>query len=105
MAARKFRPNRNVVAELQRQPQHREMLRAKADLVKDAAEHQSPIGETGDYIHGFVVTLPAGSRAVRARVGNTDFAAHLIEWGSVNNPPYAPLRRGVRAAGLRLKEE
>lgn len=29
---------------------------------------------------------------------------HLVEWGSANNPPYAPLRRGVQAAGLRLDE-
>jgi hypothetical protein len=27
---------------------------------------------------------------------------HLVEAGSVNNLPYAPLRRGARAAGLRL---
>jgi hypothetical protein len=36
---------------------------------------------------------------------NTDHAAHLTEWGSKNNPPHAPLRRGVRAAGLRLDEQ
>lgn len=37
-------------------------------------------------------------------VGNTDHGAHLDEWGSVNNPPSAPLRTSVRAAGLRLDE-
>lgn len=37
-------------------------------------------------------------------VGNTDIAAHLIEYGSKNNPPYAPLRRGVTAAGLRFAD-
>jgi hypothetical protein len=26
---------------------------------------------------------------------------HIIEYGSVNNPPYAPIRRGVEAAGLK----
>lgn len=29
-------------------------------------------------------------------------AAHIIEFGSVNNPAYAPLRRGAIAAGLRF---
>lgn len=36
---------------------------------------------------------------------NTDYGAHLAEWGSINNPPFAPLRRGIRAAGLRLEEQ
>lgn len=36
---------------------------------------------------------------------NTDHAGHLLEWGSKNNPPHAPLRRGVQAAGLRFKDE
>ncbi len=40
-----------------------------------------------------------------ARIVNTDHAGHLQEWGSRNNPPHAPLRRGVRAAGLKLEEQ
>jgi hypothetical protein len=38
-------------------------------------------------------------------VANHDHGGHLDEWGSINNPPYAPLRRGVRSAGLRFREE
>jgi hypothetical protein len=38
------------------------------------------------------------------RLVNTDHAGHLQEWGSANNPPHAPLRRGARAGGLRLDE-
>lgn len=38
------------------------------------------------------------------RVVNTDHGAHIDEYGSVTSPAYAPLRRGTRAAGLRLKE-
>lgn len=29
--------------------------------------------------------------------------AHLVEFGSVHNPPYAPLRRAISALGLRFK--
>lgn len=36
---------------------------------------------------------------------NTDYGAHLMEWGSVNNAPHAPLRRGALAAGLRVVED
>lgn len=37
-------------------------------------------------------------------VENTDYGAHLQEFGSVNNAAHAPLRRGARAAGLRLTD-
>lgn len=36
---------------------------------------------------------------------NTDYAGHLQEYGSVNNPPHAPLRRGALAAGFEVVEE
>ena len=35
---------------------------------------------------------------------NTDLGGHLDEWGSKNNPAYAPLRSGVRNAGFDLTE-
>lgn len=35
---------------------------------------------------------------------NRDHGGHLMEWGSINNPPHAPMRRGVRAAGLRFRD-
>lgn len=37
-------------------------------------------------------------------VVNTDHGGHLMEWGSIRNPPLAPLRRGASAAGLRVEE-
>lgn len=41
-------------------------------------------------------------KARGTRVVAEDFGWHWVEFGSSNNPPYAPLRRGIRAAGLRL---
>lgn len=55
---------------------------------------------TGHYARSFTVVWDGERNAWL--VGNTDIAAHLIEFGSVNNPPFAPLRRGTTAAGLRL---
>ncbi len=46
-------------------------------------------------------------RRVRARgyrVVLLDPFWHLIEYGSANNPPYAPVRRSVRAVGLRFED-
>lgn len=99
MAAR-FKPDKRLAQRLAHQREVKDALRPFAERVKAEAEHASPIGESGDYISFFVIT----ETPTKLRVGNTDFAAHLVEWGSVNNPPYAPLRRGARAAGLRLDE-
>lgn len=38
-------------------------------------------------------------------VVNRDHGGHLAEWGSKNNPPYSPLRRAVRALGLKFSAE
>lgn len=35
------------------------------------------------------------------RVWNKDPFAHLVEWGSVNNVAYSPIRRAVHASNLR----
>lgn len=52
----------------------------------------------GDYDRSLRVTrVPDG-----VRLESTDVAAHLIEFGSVNNAAQAPMRRGFRAAGLRF---
>lgn len=94
-----FRINPALRREIERQPEFEAKMLKAAEAVKDMSERNSPIGETGDYIHSFKITRRP------LRVGNTDFAGHMVEWGSQNNPPYAPLRRGVRAAGLRLSEK
>lgn len=36
---------------------------------------------------------------------NHAHGGHIDEWGSVNSPPYAPLRTAVRRAGFELIEE
>lgn len=41
--------------------------------------------------------------AVVATVYSTDPFAHLVEWGSVNNPAYGPLRRAAQRLGLRTR--
>jgi len=35
-------------------------------------------------------------------VYSTDPFAHLVEWGSAHNPPYAPFRRSALSLGLRF---
>ena len=72
-------------------------------VVRPAVEAVAPRGpgpRGGAYRGSITVVRENGLVAVIS----TDPFAHLVEWGSVNNPAYAPLRRGVRAAGLRLDD-
>lgn len=40
---------------------------------------------------------------VKATAYTTDLAGHLVEWGSIKNPAYAPLRRAAERLGLRTR--
>lgn len=78
-----------VRAQLEHQRGMRKITKGLAAIAARMAPHK-----TGYY-----------RRRVRARgtaVAAEDFAWHIVEFGSVNNPPYAPLRRGLRAAGVRF---
>jgi hypothetical protein len=82
-------------SQLQREAEFVAAMRSITQAVADEVRLVAP-KQTGYYV-----------RHVHARdytVYTDDIAGHLIEWGSKNNPAYAPLRRGVRAAGLRLDE-
>jgi len=93
-----FRPNPKLAEELEAGDEAKAAL---VDAAEDAAKH----------VRGHRIMQRKDARPIEVddsgdtpRVVNTDHGAHFDEWGSVNNPPYAPLRTGVRAAGLRLDE-
>jgi hypothetical protein len=94
-----FIPNSNFLEELRAQPEHDEALAAAAEAAKPEAETRATriMPRNPDAFE--VQVDDAGVRLV-----NTDYGGHLEEWGSINNPPQAPLRIGVRAVGLRLEE-
>ena len=76
-------------------------------LIKPAVEAATPRGASGQAHRSIRVDRQGDQVRVdrdgdTVRILSTDPFWHLIEWGSVNNPAYAPLRRGARAAGLRL---
>lgn len=93
---RGFRPNPRLAEQLKATPEYQAAMAATAQRVAGMARDSAP-HQTGRY---------AGSVTTQDNVvGSTDPFAHLVEFGSANNPPYAPLRRAVRAAGLRLDEQ
>ena len=94
-----FKPNPNLARELARQPWAQDLLRENAAAVEAEAKRNSPLGS--DFV-GYFGRFKTRVGRDSATVGNDDVFAHGIEYGSVNNPAYAPLRRGVSAAGLRF---
>lgn len=95
-----FRPNSRFTEELEATPAFRAGMAVIGQQVAHQARLVAPVGETGRYAQSFAVIQVGGVTLVT----NMDFAAHLVEFGSVNNEAYAPLRQGVRRAGLTLLE-
>lgn len=97
-----FIANRAFKTELMRSIEMRALLGALVSEAGDAARRLAP-KHTGDYASSIVTSvgmredgLPVG------RIASTDFAAHMIEFGSVNNPPYRVLGRAAQSVGLKL---
>jgi hypothetical protein len=96
-----FKPNPGFEAELRKSASFRAAMRGEAGRAAREARKLAPQGETG----GFAASIVAFDDGEMIGIRTTDPFGHLGEFGSVNNRPYAPLRRGVVAAGLRLQEQ
>jgi hypothetical protein len=123
--ARGFIPNPNFAKELTGERAYKEGLAAAAEPAAEAARAIAPVGtvihETkagyvnnpGDYKKSIkIVTDPRGiryGRAAATRSGSgvyltaSDWKAWWIEFGTVDTPVFAPLRRGAVAAGFKLR--
>jgi hypothetical protein len=102
--ANRYRANPAFTRQLARQPKLRNAI---SDAAEEVASRAEAIAEgagapwmprKGSGRRTFVVDKGGDT----VRVVNIDHAGHLQEWGSKNNPPHSPLRRAVRAAGLRF---
>jgi HK97 gp10 family phage protein len=95
-----FKPNKNLENDLRKDIGYEEGLLAKAAEAADAAKTFAPV-RTGAYRDGIKAQKVGG----KVYVSGTDWKSNFIEHGTSKMPPQAPLRRGVRAAGMRLKEK
>lgn len=101
-----FRRNSRLAGQLARDPRYRLMIRAQAEVAAKYAETFARQARAPWMKRkGAQGTIEVTQDGDRTLIVNTDHAGHLQEWGSVNNPAHAPLRRGVRAAGFRLREQ
>lgn len=93
-----FRPRKTFERELRGQPEFKTRMRATTTLLAIVIKAAAPRG-TGAKAGGFKRRVrPRGYRVVLG-----DEFWHLVEYGSANNPPYAPVRRGTRELGLRFE--
>lgn len=108
-------------AEIRKSPELDKELHSQASEVRSRAVAIAPHGPTGMYRRSLTIKSTSGTGAqfvgrladiagsntnpAKYAVATTDFAGHLVEWGSANNKPYAVLRRATRTAGLRLVED
>jgi hypothetical protein len=92
----RFVPDPNFAAQLEA-----ETAPTRAEAAREALRHAQAIarglGGTGDYARSLAAD---GDRLL-----TDDPAGHLIEWGSINNPPYAPLRKAVEAVGAHFVDD
>jgi hypothetical protein len=93
----RFVPNPNFEKEFT--PELYGVLNEAADAIQENAEGIVD-EDTGYYNEHFEREETAGG----VTLGNSDFAAHIIEFGDAQQGPQAPLRGGVEAAGLRFEE-
>ncbi len=84
-------------------PQARALIKGVATATLASITANTPI-RTGEYqIYWEDTTKVRSLRSAggaAAQITTSDAIWHIIEYGSVNNPPYAPIRRGVIEMGL-----
>jgi hypothetical protein len=95
---------------LRTDPTMQTALGVVATAIEETAIRVAPYGKSrswpmgrpmrhGWYKAAFVVRKVTGGW----QVWNEDPFAHLVEWGSIKNPIYAPIRGAVNQLGLKLR--
>lgn len=72
-----------------------------------AAEQAAPVGRYAPHYRDTIGSTPgeATSDGAKATFYSSSSVWHIVEYGSVNNPPYRPLTRGALAIGVDFKEQ
>ena len=77
-----------------------------AEVAADAAEVAAQLTPSSDDKDKVVAGgYPDVDGAAAAAFGSRSSIWHILEFGSVNNPPYRPLTRAAERVGLRFKVE
>lgn len=94
----RFRPNPAFERQYRNTPEFRQFIAGQTRIVASSIVFAAfPYRDSGNYIDRI--------QAHASRVELEKHFAHIMEYGSVNNPPQANARRGVIAAGLRFVDD
>lgn len=78
-------------------------LEETGERVVRSVEDHAP-RHTGDFEGSITKTgVHPTAKGVELTVFSTDWAAHIVEFGSMNNPAYSPFRRAASSLGLMLR--
>lgn len=100
----RFVPNPPGIAELLHQPTVSAYTAHVTDQLRATAQAGSP-RKTGHFADSFGVSTTETPGGLVGSLHNSDPGATAIELGSVNNPPFAPMRRACRTLGLKLHKD
>lgn len=108
MKGLRFEPSRRLPDDLGNDPAFRRMLLSKGIAVRKGIADQLPSGRTGGrrvapFARQAFAEPDGTGRDVSVAVGTRWRLGHIIEFGSVNSPAYAPVQRAAMAAGLRFE--
>lgn len=93
-----FTPNPFFEGELLRSGMLDDDLMEAAEAIASAARGLAPVDE-GDYRDSITAEVGQGDKGVEGNVFSEDYKAGFVEFGTIHNPAYAPLRRGAEQAG------
>lgn len=92
-----FQFNKRVLRDLAHGKEMGALMGAGADAVRDVAKELAPV-RTGAYQAGIQSRVVKDPKAgFSGQVEATHFTSHFIEFGTVNQPARAPLRRALEA--------
>ena len=98
----RFVPNPVGVAELLQQPGITTYTHHVTETLMQTAIAGSP-RRTGHFSESYSVSFEDTPAGVVGSLHNSDPGATAIEFGSVNNRPFAPMRRAARVLGLTVR--
>lgn len=99
----RFVPNRGFEQQISASLDMRNLQDHVGKRAAGAVRQSAPTGPTGQYRRSIRSDVVLEDGRWTARVGSSDWAWHMVEFGSANNPIYAPLRRGLEKVVRRTK--
>jgi hypothetical protein len=104
--ALRFKPNPSLDDEMGNDPAMRRVLLGASIGVRKGIAANLPgrgaSGRTAGFSRRAYAEVEGAGREVHGVVGTRWRLGHIIEFGSVHNPAYSPLRKSVLQSGMRF---